>query len=254
MCNLVKKVVGKENVEIVMFDRGFYSAEEFNKIKKDLEFNTPAKKYKTIMDAIAEVEPDKFKKTGYNRWISETSVELNGYDGKLRLIVVKKIEPRVKKDKEAEEKSWTMEDVYYGYLTNNNTLGTRDVPELYSKRWGIENFFKELRNHWNIKAFPSTSLDAVRSHIALLFIQFMVLSLFKHYVLGERYRNAQLKTLRTQVFDVYEDGGDGDGAEEQRMVVVEFGKELRGYLETMKNIFSGRIMWVPSIFSDETQF
>ncbi len=30
------------------------------------------------------------------------------------------------------------------YLTNNETLGTIDVPKLYSKRWRIENFFKEL--------------------------------------------------------------------------------------------------------------
>ena len=46
---------------------------------------------------------------------------------------------------------------------------------------------------------------AVRSHIALLFIQFMVLSLFKHYVLGGEYRNAQLKTLRTYVSGAFED-------------------------------------------------
>jgi len=48
-------------------------------------------------------------------------------------------------------------------------------------------------DHVNNKNMLS-SLDAVRSHIALLFIQFMVLSLFKHYLLGGEYRNAQLKT------------------------------------------------------------
>ncbi|RJS70241.1 hypothetical protein CW714_07615 [Methanophagales archaeon] len=50
-----------------------------------------------------------------------------------------------------------MEDVYYSYLTNNETLGTIDVPKLYSKRWEIGKFFKELRNHWNIRNFPSIS-------------------------------------------------------------------------------------------------
>jgi transposase len=34
MCEQAKKVVGKANIEIVMFDKGFYSAKEFNKIKK----------------------------------------------------------------------------------------------------------------------------------------------------------------------------------------------------------------------------
>jgi IS4 transposase len=127
------------------------------------------------MEAIASIEPCKFKETGYNRWIAETRHELDGYDCKLRLIVVKKVEPRAKKDKETCEKSWTMEDVYYSYLTNNETIGTRDVPTLYSKRWEIENFFKELRNQWNIRNFPSTSLDAVS---------------FKHYALEGKYRNA----------------------------------------------------------------
>jgi len=108
-----------------------------------LAFNTPAKKYKTIVDAIASIEHGKFKQTGYNKWLSETRVE-------------------------------------------------------------IENPFKELRNHWNIRNFPDTSRDAVRSHIALLFLQFLVLNLFKQYVLEKKYHKAQLKTLRTQVFDIFD--------------------------------------------------
>ncbi|MCK4398661.1 MAG: transposase [Methanophagales archaeon] len=248
MCDKAKKVVGKENIEIVMFDKGFYDAKSFNNIKDDLTFNTPAKKYKSIRDAIAGIEPEKFKQTSYNKWISETRIELDGYVGKLRLIVVKKVEPRVKKDKAAGEKSWTMEDVYYGYLTNNETLGTRDVPNLYSKRWGVENFFKELRNHWNIRNFPSTSLDAVRSHVALLFIQFLILSLFKHYVLSRKYRNAQLKTLRTQVFDVFEDESNGEITEGQYMEIVEFRNELRVYAKAMNCLFSLGTVGIPSIF------
>jgi transposase len=215
MCDGAKKVVGKKNIEIVMFDKGFYDAKSFNKIKDNLTFNTPAKKYKTIVEAIAGIEPEKFKQTKYNKWISETRIELDGYVGKLRLIVVKKVEPRAKTDKATGEKSWTIEDVYYGYLTNNETLSTRDVPNQYSKRWGIENFFKELRNHWNLRNFPSTSLDTVRSHVTLLFIQFMVLNLFKHYVLSRKYSNAQLKTLRSQVFDVFEDESHDKMTEEQ---------------------------------------
>jgi len=249
MCERAKRVVGKENIEIVMFDKGFYNAKSFNKIKGDLTFNTPAKRYKTIMDAIASIEPDKFKQTGYNRWISETRVALEGYDGKLRLIVEKKVEPRAKKDKETCEKSWTMEDVYYSYLTNNKSLGTIDVPKLYSKRWGIENFFKELRNQWNIRDFPSTSLDAVSSHVALLFIQFLALSLFKHYVLGGEYRNAQLKTLRTRVFDIFEDESSDDITEEHYREMAEFRSELHTYAETMNCLFSSRTMGMPSIYS-----
>jgi hypothetical protein len=34
---------------------------------------------------------------------------------------VKKFEPMAKKDKATGENSWAIEDVYYGYLTNNET-------------------------------------------------------------------------------------------------------------------------------------
>ena len=39
----------------MLFDKGFYDAKSFNKIKGDLTFNTPAKKYKTIV--VAGIEP-----------------------------------------------------------------------------------------------------------------------------------------------------------------------------------------------------
>ena len=48
MCEEAKNVVGKKNIEIVMFDKGFYNAKSFNKIKGDLKFNTPAKSIKAL--------------------------------------------------------------------------------------------------------------------------------------------------------------------------------------------------------------
>jgi transposase len=120
MCDGAKKVVGKKNIEIVMFDKGFYSAKELNKIKGDLTFNTPAKKYKTIVEAIASIEPGKFKQ----------------------------------------------------------------------------------------------------------------------YVLGKKYHKAQLKTLRTHVFDVFEDEDNDEITEEQYLEIVEFRNELRVYAETMNCLFS----------------
>jgi len=105
-----------------------------------------------------------------------------------------------------------------------------------------------IRNHWNIRNFPCTSRDAVRSHIALLFIQFLVLNLFKQYVLEKKYHKAQLKTLRTQVFDVFEDEDNDVITEVQYMEIVEFRNELGMYMETVKCLFSTRTIGVPSIF------
>jgi hypothetical protein len=61
---------------------------------------------------------------------------------------------------------------------------------------------------------------------------------FKQYVLGKKYHKAQLKTLRTHVFDVFEDEDNDEITEEQYMEIVEFRNELRVYAETMNCLFS----------------
>jgi hypothetical protein len=57
-------------------------------------------------------------------------------------------------------------------------------------------------------------------------------------VLGKKYHKAQLKTLRTHVFDVFEDEDNDEITEEQYMEIVEFRNELRVYAETMNCLFS----------------
>jgi hypothetical protein len=64
-----------------------------------------------------------------------------------------------------------------------------------------------------------------------------------------KYRRAQLKTLRTQVFDVFEDEEKDEITEEQYMEFVAFRTEWRRYTETLNCLFSAETMVTPSIFS-----
>ena len=65
-------------------------------------------------------------------------------------------------------------------LITNNLIWTADkVAELYKRRWDIEIFFKELKNHLKIKSFVGTSENAVMIQIWTALISFLILKYLK---------------------------------------------------------------------------
>lgn len=74
-----------------------------------------------------------------------------------------------------EEKQKTMV-----FLTNNLTLAARTIAAVYKDRWGIEAFFKALKQSLKIKTFVGTSENAVQIQIwtaliAMLLIKYLQL-------------------------------------------------------------------------------
>ena len=53
----------------------------------------------------------------------------------------------------------------YHFLTNNFSLDSLTIVELYRERWKIELFFKWIKQHLRIKAFYGTSENAVNCQI-----------------------------------------------------------------------------------------
>ena len=51
------------------------------------------------------------------------------------------------------------------FLTNNMTLPTKTIADLYKSRWRVELFFKWIKQHLRIKAFYGVSENAVKSQI-----------------------------------------------------------------------------------------
>ncbi len=51
------------------------------------------------------------------------------------------------------------------FLTNNMALPASTICALYKKRWGVELFFKWIKQHLRIKRFLGTSENAVKSQI-----------------------------------------------------------------------------------------
>jgi len=51
------------------------------------------------------------------------------------------------------------------FLPNNFKLSASTVAELYKSRWGIETFFKWIKQHLKIKSFWGQSENAVKTQI-----------------------------------------------------------------------------------------
>jgi hypothetical protein len=51
------------------------------------------------------------------------------------------------------------------FLTNNFDIPAKTVADIYKHRWGVELFFKWIKQHLRIKSFYGTSVNAVKSQI-----------------------------------------------------------------------------------------
>jgi len=64
-------------------------------------------------------------------------------------------------------------------ITNNLNWTASTIAELYKRRWDIEIFFKELKNHLKIKSFVGTTENAVMIQIWTAFLSYLILRYLK---------------------------------------------------------------------------
>lgn len=67
-------------------------------------------------------------------------------------------------------------------ITNQLEWKARTIADLYKKRWGIEIFFKALKQNLQIKTFIGTSENAVKSQIYIALICYLLLELIKRTI------------------------------------------------------------------------
>ena len=67
----------------------------------------------------------------------------------------------------------------YTFLTNNFSLSSSIIAELYRYRWHIELFFKWIKQHLRIKAFYGTSENAVKTQIWIAVSTYLLVAIVK---------------------------------------------------------------------------
>lgn len=65
------------------------------------------------------------------------------------------------------------------FLTNNFKLSATTIAELYKSRWGIELFFKWIKQHLKIKSFWGQSENAVKTQIWIAISSYVIVAIAK---------------------------------------------------------------------------
>ena len=106
------------------------------------------------------------------------------------------------------------------FLTNNFYLKATDIALLYKSRWGIEMFFKWIKQHLKIKSFWGQSENAVKTQIWIAvsvyvlvaiakkkfmlnqtlyeILQILSISLFEKMPINQLFQDTQLQYFKEQ--------------------------------------------------------
>ena len=87
------------------------------------------------------------------------------------------------------------------FLTNNFQLPAITIAQLYKRRWDVELFFKWIKQHLRIKKFYGTSANAVKTHIWVAMIAYLLVAILRkqHGIEVGLYRILQI--LSVTVFE-----------------------------------------------------
>jgi len=87
------------------------------------------------------------------------------------------------------------------FLTNNFTLPSFLITELFRCRWKIELFFKWIKQHLRLKAFYGTSENAVKTQIWIAIAVYVLVAIVKKELKSDRSLYTILQILSVSLFE-----------------------------------------------------
>lgn len=149
--------------DTVMIDRGYLDYSWFNDLNNGgITFVTRAKS--NCYFKVLECRPTN-RTRGYmaDQIISLKGKKAKRYQGKLRRVSFR----------DPDTSKWLV------FLTNNFTLATKTICDLYKARWKVELFFKTLKQNLKIKKFLGTTVNAVKSQILVALIAYLLVQILR---------------------------------------------------------------------------
>ena len=90
------------------------------------------------------------------------------------------------------------------FLTNNTVLPALTICTLYKKRWGVELFFKWIKQHLRIKRFMGTSENAVKTQIWCAVAAYVLIAIVKKEVGIDASLHTLLQVFSVSIFEKIE--------------------------------------------------
>jgi hypothetical protein len=208
MIEETRKLLGVNRLGLVLYDKGYYNGATMKQICLFEELISPGKKFNAIKEAIEKLNMNYFVGCDEDgHMLFDTKAYFQDVDLTLRLVVVKIPTQQYVRTKSGHKKIINGHEikeniiVYHSYLTNipQEELNAAQVVNTYKKRWSIELFFKELKSNYGLCVLPSCDYRIVQNHVAMVFIMYMLVTIFKK-ALGGCFAKCSLKTLNKNFF------------------------------------------------------
>ena len=90
---------------------------------------------------------------------------------------------------------------HYVFLTNNVSLCTKTIANLYKSRWQVELFFKWIKQNLKIKSFVGTSKNAVLTQIWIAMCVYLMLAFLKFQSKLAQSLQQILRVLQLNLFE-----------------------------------------------------
>jgi uncharacterized protein DUF4372/DDE family transposase len=87
------------------------------------------------------------------------------------------------------------------FLTNNFSLPTLTIPQLYKCRWQVELFFKWIKQHLRIKAFYGLSENAVKAQIWTAIAVYVLVAIVRKRLQLDMELHTMLQILSVSLFE-----------------------------------------------------
>lgn len=198
-----EKLLGKDPQRVYLFDKGYYSAENFNRLNANhIQFVTLVKWYRNMADTIDQNLT--FKEGESYAILRVGGKAITGLTGQLFVVGIKEGETfkkteKAKEDPDSDQGEIDHKDKPFCLLTN-----VEDLPEviasLYKLRWQLEEFFLQLKRYWHINTFCNTDYACIISHLQLCFYSYGLFTLFQKHFLRPNEINFGIGQMRTYCF------------------------------------------------------
>ena len=175
-----------ESGAIYLFDRGYLDFARLHLLHQSLAFFVIRAKSNFRFRRIYSQPVDKSKGVQ-----ADQIIELHGFyarqDYPERLRRIRCFDPEKKKR--------------LIFLTNNFTLPSFLIAELFRCRWKIELFFKWIKQHLRIKAFYGTSENAVKTQIWIAIAIYVLVAIVKKELKSDRSLYTILQIFSVSLFE-----------------------------------------------------
>ena len=169
-----------------IYDRGYYDFLRLHRIENEKAFFVIRAKHNLRFTRIESFSVDKTKGVMVDQRIKFHGFQaLLDYPDQLRRIKYYD----------------SVHDHTYVYLTNNFQLNSFTIAELYRARWGVETFFKWIKQHLRIKSFFGTSSNAVKTQVWIAISTYVLIAIMRKKLNSKLSLYTILQILSVSLFE-----------------------------------------------------